>query len=122
MSSLRNTFIFPLDAWRGATFAQKRMLEGDVQVVFKRMRLSGYKFVQKTIVKSYEERSAATANQSVIRTKFTTAWTRVRTVLSDPVALATAEAEYKAQYEQKKGKWYSTLRGYVFAREFALLP
>ncbi|MCR4665373.1 MAG: hypothetical protein K5660_08420 [Paludibacteraceae bacterium] len=121
MSSLRNTFIFPLASWRGATFAQKRMLEGDVQVVFKRMRLSGYKFVQKTIVKSYDERSVATTNQSAARTKFATAWSNVRTVLSDPTTCATAEAEYKAQYG-KKGKYYPTLRGYVFAREYALLP
>ena len=120
MASLRNRFVFPLDFWSGASFAQKRLQEGDVQVVFKRMKASGYKYVQKNIVKSYAARSAATTAQAAVRQKFTTAWANVATVLADPTQYATALSEFNAQFGQK-GKWYTTLRGYVFAREYAKL-
>lgn len=45
------------------------------------------------------------------------ALSRVVSVMNDPTTRATAEEEYKAQYG--KGKYYPTLRGYVFAREYA---
>ena len=115
MSSLSSRFVFPLAAWRGASFAQKRLNEGDIQVVFKEMRASGYKFVQKNLVKSYTVRSKASANQRAARTRFVNASSAVHAVLNDPELLATARTEFAKQYV------YSTLRGYIFAREYAKL-
>lgn len=120
MATLRNRFVFPLQVWRGAAFEQKRLQEGDVQVIFKQMRLSGYKFVQNVVVKSYSQRSQASASQLAARQRFTQAWQAVATVLADPTKAATAQAEFDAQFG-KKGFYYFTLRGYVFAREYAKL-
>lgn len=115
MASLRNRFVFPLDYWTGAAFRQKRLNAGDIQVVFKRLRSSGYKFTQNMVVKPYAERALATTEQSAIRTTFTAAWVAVRTVMSDPAQLALAEADFRKQYT------YTTLRGFIFAREFRRL-
>lgn len=115
MSSLRNRFIFPFDYWSGATFPQKRLNEGDTQVIFKRMRASGNKFTQKVIVKSYDERAIATPAQETSRSRFSTAWANTSTILASDTDRAAAQLEFEKQYR------YSTLRGYVFAREYRKL-
>ncbi len=56
-----------------------------------------------------------TAAQLAAQTKFTAACAAVNAVMSDPVQLATYRAAFKAQ------KKYPTLRGYIFAQEYAKL-
>lgn len=120
MATLKNRFIFPLAAWTGASFAQSRLREGDIQVVFKEMRASGYKFVQKNVVKSYEERSEASANQEIIRNKFSAASQATKAILADPVQRKAAEDEFE-EYKERPEHKYTTLHGYVFGREFKKL-
>ncbi len=115
MSSLSNRFIFPLRSWRGATFAQKRLHEGDIQVIMKEMRASGYKFVQKVEVKSYAARSAANEAQMLTRARFMEALSRTDTALSDPSELSTYQAKFLKQFR------YPTLRGYIFADKYKAL-
>lgn len=115
MASLRNRFVFPLDYWTGAAFRQKRLNPGDIQVIFKRLRSSGYKFVQNVEVKPYSERASATTDQSAVRELFIQAQVATDVIMRDSEQRAAAELGFKKQYT------YSTLRGYVFAREFKRL-
>ncbi len=58
----------------------------------------------------------ATAKQQEVQANFASAHAAVKSVMSDPSLLAEATAAWKAN----PGK-YSTLRGFIFAQEYAKL-
>ncbi len=72
---------------------------------------TGTKFVQHRHATVYDPTPA----QVAVNTKFASASAATAAVMSDPVQIAAMRDAFKAQ------KKYKTLRGYVFAQEYAKL-
>ncbi len=79
-------------------------------VIFAKRSDTGAKYVYHRHNASMAAPSAA---QLAVQAKFKAAHEAVKTILSDPMELATATSEWMAQSQ------YKTLRGYIFQREFA---
>lgn len=67
--------------------------------------------------KSKHRTTMASDSENSVRTKFKTAVTNTNTALTNP----TTSAPYIAAYK-KNPEGYNTLRGYVFAKEYAKIP
>ncbi len=74
--------------------------------------VSGKNYVQHRHVGTYKP----TAMQEEVNARFKTAQAAVKTIMEDPAQIKN----YHAQWKANPGK-YSTLRGYIFAKEFAKL-
>ncbi len=81
--------------------------------IFARRKDSGTKYVYH---RDNPYTGPASDSQKLVRNKFKAAHQAVKTILNDPQQVKTLTAEWKAN----PGK-YATLRGYVFAKEFANL-